>query len=96
MQIQKEEVKRDIDNIIGPVKTAPADKIVSIMKNKSTNPKTKKKLTQYRLSVPKEFADDIDLNEKDFEALFQSKNEGDMQNPKYVVTAKIRRKDDTK
>lgn len=50
-----------------------------------------KKVTQYTITIPKEYAELAEINPKEFEAIFQCKNIGTNDTPEYRITAEIKK-----
>ena len=72
-----DEFKRMLDEIKGE-KVESKDEITRVPIIENIFNVKKAKATVYRVQIPKKYADQIELNKKDFEALFTLQKNGEM------------------
>lgn len=92
-----ENPKRIIEDEVIDIKKKKDHRKSRIIIGNYMNKKLGKKVKQYKLTIPKEFAEDLgldkdDVDKKEFEAIFYFLNKGTPKNPDVVLTAEIRRK----
>jgi hypothetical protein len=91
----KPELKKEVDKILNVQREADRE-VSPIIENKIKRKKSKDTYSTYRITIPKKFADKININSKEQIFVFNLLNNGTPKKPQYELTAELVQKNDPK